>query len=160
MIGMISKCEPHLARENKRNTQWSPHFIYPHILTCMYWVLLHVRSCAVDSDRPESFPEEITVCWRDMDNGLNDFTIIVMLSVRKGNKRALEKQLTEGPKSVGSTKDQGQLLQWEAFKVGLKDEWRPGGCADEDGGGEKDGWKPLEKVRSWCHRGTGRGTCR
>ena len=52
----------------------------------------------VDSDRPESFPEEITVCWRDMDNGLNDCTIIVMISVRKGNKRALEKQLTEGPR--------------------------------------------------------------
>ena len=123
MIGLISKCEPHLARGNKRNTQWSPHFICPHILTCMYWVLLHIRSCAVDSDRPESFPEEITVCWRDMDNGLNDCTIIVMISVRKGNKRALEKQLTEGPKSVGSTKDQGQL----SSERHLKWDWRMSG---------------------------------
>ena len=156
---MISKREPHLAGGNKKKYSVITTFhLSPHIDMYVLSTAAHqVLYCRLR--QPESFPEEITVCWRDMDNGLNDCTIIVMISVRKGNKRALEKQLTEGPKSVGSTKDQGQLLQWVAFKVGLKDEWRPGGRAGEDGGGEKDGRKRPE-VRSWCHQGTGRGTCR
>lgn len=89
----------------------------------MYWVTLHTRPCAGESDRPESCPEEITGQGhritgetrnyrRGTDNGLKDYsTIIAVISVLKGNKRVLEKQLTGGPKSVGNTRDQGWLLQ-------------------------------------------------